>query len=127
MRRAYNRTYKPPVPVLQIRLWSLEPELSTAPLEIMVDTGSDGTIVPTRLLQAIEARPEGFANLISLWGGSKQVRSYRVDVEVEGINFPGIWVVGDDSGEEIVLRRDVLNRMRLVLDGLSLQIEIVGY
>jgi hypothetical protein len=127
MKRAYNQTYFPPIPVLQIRLHSLDSELSTALLEVIVDTGSDGTIVPLKHLRKIEARAEGFANLRSPWGRSKRVRTYRVDVEVEGVNFPGIWVVGDETGNEFVLGRDVLNRMRLLLDGLGSQIELVSY
>jgi hypothetical protein len=31
--------------------------------------------------------------------------------------LPGIEVVGDDLGNEILLGRDVLNRLRLLLDG----------
>ena len=46
---------------------------------------------------------------------------------VEEISFPGILVVGDEAGNEVILGRDVLNRLRLLLDGLKLQSEIVGY
>lgn len=46
---------------------------------------------------------------------------------VEEISFPGILVVGDETGDEVILGRDVLNRLRLLLDGLKLQSEIVGY
>ena len=61
------------------------------------------------------------------WGEARTVKMYIVDVEVEGINFPGIWVVGDDRGDEVVLGRNLLNRMRILLDGLGEKVEIVGY
>lgn len=45
------------------------------------------------------------------------------------MTLPGVYVVGDDLGEEIVLGRDVLNRLRLLLDGpaaLMQLLDIVG-
>ena len=61
------------------------------------------------------------------WGESTDINLYAVDVVVEEISFPGILVVGDEAGNEVILGRDVLNRLRLLLDGLKLQSEIVGY
>ena len=40
-----------------------------------------------------------------------------VDVQIGEIMLPGVYVVGDDLGNEVVLGRDVINRLRLLLDG----------
>ena len=40
-----------------------------------------------------------------------------MDVQVGDIALPGLYAVGDDVGQEVVLGRDVLNRLRLLLDG----------
>ena len=38
--------------------------------------------------------------------------------------LPGIFVVGDEQGDEIVLGRDVLNKLRIFLDGPARIVEI---
>jgi predicted aspartyl protease len=93
----------------------------------MVDTGADATIVPLEYLDQIEASVEGFSNIRSHWGESTQVNLYAVDVIIEGITLPGILVVGDEIGQEVVIGRNVLNCVRLLLDGLKRQSQIVGY
>lgn len=42
---------------------------------------------------------------------------YLVDVQIGEITLPGIEVVGDEQTNEVVLGRDVLNRLRVLLDG----------
>lgn len=42
---------------------------------------------------------------------------YLVDIRIGEINLPGIEVVGDEYSNEIILRRDVLNRLRILLNG----------
>jgi hypothetical protein len=40
-----------------------------------------------------------------------------VDVHIGELLLPGIEVVGDEASNQIVLGRDVLNQLRVVLDG----------
>jgi len=49
----------------------------------------------------------------------------RRSLEIEDIRLPAVEVVGDEQGEEIVLGRNVLNRLRLLLDGPAGQLEIL--
>ncbi|MCZ7672315.1 MAG: hypothetical protein M5U34_36940 [Chloroflexi bacterium] len=44
---------------------------------------------------------------------------YLIDVQIGEITLPGIEVVGDELSTEIVLGRDVLNRLRVLLDGVD--------
>ena len=50
---------------------------------------------------------------------------YMIDVQIDDRTLPGIWVVGDEVGDEIVLGRNVINKMRLLLDGFASQTEIL--
>lgn len=127
MKRPYNPSYYPPAPTLQIRFAIAETGLSTDDVLGIVDTGADATIVPIHYLEQIEAAVEGYGRVRGHWGSATSVNLYAVDVAVEEIVFPGILVVGDEEGDEVILGRDVLNRMRLLLDGLQLQSEVVGY
>ena len=43
-----------------------------------------------------------------------------VDLQITpNVTLPGIYVVGDDEGNEIILGRNVLNKLYLILDGLK--------
>lgn len=50
-------------------------------------------------------------------GERRQVFLYLVDVQIGDVTVPGLYVVGDEVGQESVLGRNVLNRLRLLLDG----------
>ncbi|HOT92826.1 MAG TPA: hypothetical protein PLJ78_08235 [Anaerolineae bacterium] len=43
-----------------------------------------------------------------------------VDLHGIGVTLPGVYVVGDKIGDEAILERDVLNGLRITLDGPAL-------
>jgi hypothetical protein len=47
-----------------------------------------------------------------------------VDIEINGDTLPNLEVVGDELTEEIILGRDVLNKLKLLLDGPREQVEV---
>src|SRR5262245_7153992 len=97
MTKPYQSAYWPPFPVLDV---ILEGRLGRGePTPALLDTGADTTIVPTDLLLAISARDIGAATLRSHFGEAFEVQRYLVDIIVEGISLPGIYVVGDDDGD----------------------------
>ena len=57
------------------------------------------------------------AGLRSQWGERRSVFLYLVDLMIGELTLSGIYVVGDELGDETVLGRNVMNRLRLVLDG----------
>ncbi len=42
------------------------------------------------------------------------------DPPIGGVTLPGTYVVGDEMGDEVILGRDVLNHLRITLDGPAL-------
>lgn len=112
----YDPTYAPPIPVCDITLMARAAGRRVE-LSAIVDTGADGTIVPIRYLHHIGARRAFEASLRSQWGERRTVFLYLVDLMIGGVTLPGVYVVGDELGDETVLGRDVLNRLRLLLDG----------
>ena len=62
----------------------------------------------------------------SQWGERRVVYLYLVDLQIDATTFPGIYVVGDELGQESVLGRNVLNRLRLLLDGPAALTQILG-
>lgn len=125
MKYSYLYEYDPPIPVLPIRLISSGSGLSTETLTAIVDTGADGTLIPLKYLRKIQATVAGIRQIRSQWGEARAVTLYIVDIEIEGRTLPGIWVAGDSQSDEIILGRSVLNKMRLLLDGLDATSEVL--
>ncbi len=119
MQYPYDQQYEPPFPVAPVVLHNSEEELRTETIEALLDTGSDGTLVPIVHLRQILAPPMIDTHIRSHWGEWRSAQMFVVDIELAGLRLPGVFVVGDELGAEIVLGRNVLNKLRVLLDGPS--------
>ena len=117
MNYRYSRDYFPPAPIIDITLISTAESLRSGPLPALVDSGADGTIVPIGYLDEIHAPPTREMVIRSQWADRHPVILYLVDVQIGDLTLPGIEVVGDEISDELVLGRDILNRLRVLLDG----------
>jgi hypothetical protein len=112
----YDATYEPAMPVCSVTIASAATGRHET-FNAIMDTGADATIVPTRLLRHIGARRVFETGLRSQWGERRSVYLYLVDLEINGVTLPGIYVVGDEVGDEVVLGRNALNKLVVTLDG----------
>lgn len=117
MKYPYSSRYQPPCPVVEVVLSNSEEGVRTAEMNALLDTGSDGSLVPLAYLQQILAPALVDAHIRSHWGEDRAVQLFLVDIELGDLRLPGVLVVGDEQGDEIVLGRNILNKLRLVLDG----------
>jgi hypothetical protein len=53
------------------------------------------------------------------------VALYAVALEINQYHLSAIRVVGDEIGHEVILGRNVLNRLRLLLDGPAGMVEVL--
>jgi predicted aspartyl protease len=114
---AYSSQHFPAAPVVDIGLGAPGTTPTLGPLKAFVDTGADATLIPTEYLRQVGARKVDQAVLRSQWGERHPVSLYAVAMEISQHHFAAAWVVGDEVGSEVVLGRNVLNRLRLLLDG----------
>jgi predicted aspartyl protease len=117
MKYPFNRTYQPPFPAVEIVLHNSEDGLHTTVQDALLDTGADGTLVPITFLQDILAPALSDTRIRSHWGEWRSVQLFLVDIQLDNLKLPNIFVIGDEQGDEIILGRDVLNKLRLLLDG----------
>lgn len=117
MKQSYNNHYRPPIPVLTVRLYSSAGDIFTIPLSALVDTGSDASLVPLARLIELETEETAPRWLVSITGERKPVSLFFVDVYVGDQILPGIRVIADPDSEEVILGRDVLNKLPIFLDG----------
>jgi len=117
MKYPYDASYQPPFPVVRAVLYNSEEGLRTAPEKALLDTGSDGSLVPITYLRQILAPALTDIHIRSHWGELRSAQLFVIDLELGDLRLPGVFVVGDEQGDEIVLGRNVLNKLRLLLDG----------
>ena len=117
MNFAYSDDFDPPAPIAEVLLITAAESLRAGPFPALMDSGADGTVVPIAYLQEILAPPTVEMVMRSQWGEGRRVMLYLVDVQIGSLTIPGVEVVGDELSEEAILGRDVLNRLRVLLDG----------
>jgi hypothetical protein len=79
MKLAYSRSYLPAAPILEVTFISAAENRRVGPLTGMVDSGADGTLVPLRYLNEIQAPPITELFVRSHWGERRQALLYLVD------------------------------------------------
>lgn len=125
MSTRFNANYNPPMPALRIRLGPPGQRPTFGPYDAILDTGADFTIIPESLAESISATALYPSSLSSQWGDKHAVNMFMVELELEFLQFPNIVVAGDPQADEIILGRNILNRLALFLDGAEEQTEIL--
>jgi len=101
--------------------------VSTGVLSAFVDSGADATIVPVHYLRPLALQIDSRKYLRSQWGERRIVDVYLLDVIIRDIRIPVVEIVADDEGDEVILGRNILNYLRVVLNGLKQTTEIFEY
>lgn len=114
-----------PLPVLSIHIGRPGERPLLGPLTGLVDTGADMTILPIAFMNQLKLGRYGKGRLFGQWGEPHSVGFYLIEMEVGGLRFTNIQIAADDVMKEVVLGRNVLNKLPLFLDGLQQHIEIL--
>ena len=93
--------------------------------EAIVDTGADATIIPDDIARRLKASPLNPARLETQWGDVHPVTMYLLDLQIGDVRLPSVVVAGDPETEEIILGRNVLNKLALFLDGPAQQTDML--
>ena len=87
----------------------------------IVDSGADFTIIPLDLLNLVEPPVVKPVILSSQWQDKRSAYLYEIDLHVGDKVLPAVDVAGDPNSDEILLGRNVLNRLDLRLEGPELK------
>jgi len=117
----YNETYSPPAPVAKVKLRNLNTLESIADVPMLLDTGSDITLLSRNYCDEIgvdvsdseSLELEGFNQTTSI--------AYYVRLEFIFLNkiFRGKFLVYNH--DEGIIGRDILNEFSIVFDGINLE------
>jgi predicted aspartyl protease len=126
MKFAYDNHYSPPAPAIEIQLGAPGKSGKTRLLRAFVDTGADVSLVPLRYLEPLQLQMDNRKLLRSQWGETRSVDTYLVDVILGDGRLPLIEVVGDERSDEVILGRNVLNRLVITLNGPKQVLDVSG-
>jgi predicted aspartyl protease len=112
-----------PICTLYLGVGGQEPRLG--PLDAVIDTGADITVVPLLYLRQLGVKAVSQGTARALWGDRRVVQLYTVSLRLDRLHLRALQVMADVQGDEIILGREVLNRLHLVLDGPAAVTEIV--
>ena len=118
----YDPAYYPAIPVVMLGIGLIRNDI---PLTIvgLVDSGADATMIPVSYLQELGALPDEEKWLKSVTGERVMVELYPVFLQIGDY---GLYtsVIGDETGNEVIVGRDVLNQFIVTLNGLASVVEI---
>lgn len=125
MSTRYNSRYTPAIPVLPVSFGYGEERRLPETFEAIVDTGADTTIVPDDIARRLKASPLNPAQLETQWGDIHPVTMYLLDIQIGDMRLPSVVVAGNPETDEIILGRNVLNKLALFLDGPAQQTDML--
>ena len=124
MKISYDTSWSPAAPFLPVRLASLAEQSTAIAVQAKLDTGADLTAVPATVIEQLRLMPAGEIEVEGYDGRCTTIRAYDVNLEIDHLTITGLLVIGF-AEDYVLLGRDVLNQLRLLLDGPALTTEIL--
>ena len=115
----YSKSFSPPAPVLPAKLENPSSGL-TVELDGKLDTGADITVIPDSAVQKLDLPPRGTIRIKD----DKERPLYFTNIKIATHNFERVMVTSLQK-EYILVGRDILNQLKILLDGKKLEFEIV--
>ncbi|MBS7648071.1 retroviral-like aspartic protease family protein [Candidatus Bathyarchaeota archaeon] len=119
----YSFNYNPPAPSLKVRLTN-PTSTHSIELEAKLDTGADITVLPQHAISELRLIPAGRLSVTSFDGREERKYTYFVNLQFNSFKFPMIEAISAKR-RDALLGRDVLNLIKIILDGKTLSFELL--
>lgn len=120
-----NENYDPAMPVVEIKLLSTQSDDRIAPLNALIDSGADATMIPIDALESTDSLYFSTRRMRGITGQSIPVDTYFTVVQVGPYIIRGVKAVALPVGSETILGRDIINQLELTLNGPAHELWIV--
>jgi hypothetical protein len=117
----YDESFEPPAPIAKIALRSIVTGERIKDVLMLLDTGSDVSLLPRSLVKSLKIEPlqnESF-RLEGFDGSQTSAEVFYLQVIFLGKRFTGKYCVIDEKIG--ILGRDVLNQVSILFDGVNLE------
>ncbi len=119
----YSSEYSPPAPALKVKLSKPFSDLSME-LQAKVDSGADMTVVPQHAISELRLIPASRISVTSFDGRAVWRYTYYVNLSFQDFEFRMVEVI-PSKREDMLLGRDILNRLKAILDGKRLSFSLL--
>ena len=115
----YSREYIPPAPSLKVKLTN---PFSNRSLELQakLDTGADITVLPQYAISMLKLIPASRISITSFNGRKFWRYTYFVNLSFHNFKYKMVEVISTQR-RDILLGRDILNKLKTILDGKKLR------
>jgi predicted aspartyl protease len=117
---AYDDSYDPPAPILPVRIGSPGGDGAVL-LPGLADSGADCTLIPPVIVRRLRLPRIGHIELTGLAGGGGRAALHAAFVEIA---HAGVFARLAAFGSELIVGRDLLNRIVALLDGPRLRLRL---
>jgi len=80
--------------------------------------------VPSRYVERLGLPVDNQKYLVSQSGQRRVVNVYALDVGIADIRLPAMEIVADERGADVIVGRNILNRLNITLRGPQRELEI---
>jgi hypothetical protein len=120
----YDFSYSPSMPVVNIEVTPVARQAEPLNLVAMIDSGSDGSMIPLAYLRAMKAHRSGQVAMRTITGVRSVVDLYEVAIRIGPHAFAYVRVAADKHNNIAILGRDLLNHLVITLNGLAATTEV---
>jgi Aspartyl protease len=111
-----DRRFVPPAPIARVVVRHAERQQSMGDVPMLIDSGADATLLPTFAVSSLGLEGTGERyQLVGFDGTMSESEAVYASLAISGRNFRGRYLLTD--AEVGVIGRDILNHLRLLLDG----------
>ncbi|MEX2705234.1 MAG: aspartyl protease family protein [Candidatus Freyarchaeota archaeon] len=118
----YDLSKEPPIPKIELTIanpGTKESVKCVGPL----DTGADFTVLPRKLVSDLGLKPAREIEVIDIYGRMSYEWTYYVNIYFNTFSFEFVEVLAIPQ-DEVIIGRDILNNVKLILNGKKLRFEI---
>jgi len=118
----YSSDYDPAMPVLELDIGVRRDKIEMT-VSAVVDSGADATMIPLDYIKQLGVSSQEKRWLTGVTGGRYSVSMYTLFLQSGpfGLYLP---VIGNPVNDEVIVGRDILNRLIVTLNGLAETVEI---
>ncbi len=123
LRFRYNKSERPPAPYIVLEIAPAGRSRKSIRRRAKLDSGASLTVIPANLRERWRIPPSGTVK-VRAYNGQESMRPiYLVDVIIGSRQFQNIEVTTTQR-RNILLGRDIMNKLRITLDGTQEIVEI---
>jgi hypothetical protein len=124
IRYQYVTDFAPPAPFVQVVVRKPNTDQASTDVPAQLDCAADRTVIPGRLVDDLELTSVRQIMVEGLGGAVHTLEAFVVHIQIHDLPAISVEVVAHEDESYVLLGRDVLNRLRVVLDGPNRILEI---